>query len=89
MVEGPCCSNLSCTSACGMQHLPTHNPFSSSPPFPHQFIQNPAHSPDVSIARQPVIQALGSSQDCKRYPRLKELSPMGQDVPSANYLQLI
>lgn len=79
MVEGPCCSNLSCTSARGMQHPPTHNPFSSSssPPFPHQFIQKPTHSPDVSIAPQPVIQALGSSQDCKRYPGLKGLSPMG------------
>lgn len=51
-VEGPCCSNLSCTSARGMQHLPTHNRFSScsSRPFPHQFIQNPTHSPDVSLA---------------------------------------
>lgn len=55
MVEGPCCSNLSCTSAYGMQHLPTHSPFSSSLPFPHQFIQNPAHSPDVSIAQQPAV----------------------------------
>lgn len=52
MLEGPCCCSLSCTSACGMQHLPTHNPFSSSsfPPSLHYFIHNPAHSPNVSVA---------------------------------------
>lgn len=81
MVEGPCCSSLSCTSACGMQHLPTHNPFSSFsfPPPPYQFISNPTHSPNVSVARQPVTDGLGCAQglSCERYPRLNGLSAMG------------
>lgn len=52
MLEVPCCSSVSCTSACGMQHLPTHNPFSFSsfPPPPHYFIHNPTQSLNVSVA---------------------------------------
>lgn len=49
MVAGPSCSSLSCTSACGMQQLPTHNP-SSSPP---SVCPEPDPSPHVSVPQQP------------------------------------
>lgn len=84
MVAGPSCSSLSCTSACGMQHLPTHNPSSS----PLSVCPEPYPGPHVSVPQQPASKALGCTQgsSCEWYPACgpKGLPALGWGVPSAN-----